>query len=167
MDTQIAIFASDGKAFRATQEELSLSEFLRGVLEDCAHESAIHLPADANVTSSDLEACLECCRFFVQTRRHSVSDDQQSVQEEEDAWKAAFLSRFSDTFQKFSLTRAANVLNIPPLLDLLVTSIANDLKGKSVEDIRKALHINVDDLTNEDDDDAMIRSTYEWAFDDI
>lgn len=63
----------------------------------------------------------------------------------------------------FELTLAANYLDIRPLLDLCCARIASFIKGKSPEEIRKNLNIEMDFTPEEE---AQIRAENAWA-DDI
>ena len=58
--------------------------------------------------------------------------------------------------------QAANFLNIKGLLDLTCQSVADLIKGKSPEDIRKTFNIR-NDFTPEEE--AAVRKENQWAFD--
>lgn len=62
----------------------------------------------------------------------------------------------------YSLTLAANYLDIPPLLDLCSARIASFIKGKTVDEIRANLNI-VCDFTPEEE--AVVREENKWAND--
>jgi S-phase kinase-associated protein 1 len=58
---------------------------------------------------------------------------------------------------------AANYLDIRGMLDLTCQTIADMIKGKSVEEIRETFNIK-NDFTPEEE--AEIRRENQWAFDD-
>ena len=58
--------------------------------------------------------------------------------------------------------QAANYLDIKPLLDVGCKTVANMIKGKSPEEIRKTFNIQ-NDFTPEEED--QIRRENEWAED--
>lgn len=58
------------------------------------------------------------------------------------------------------LIQAANYLDIKPLLDVGCKTVANMIKGKSPEEIRKTFNIQ-NDFTPEEED--QIRRENEWA----
>jgi S-phase kinase-associated protein 1 len=62
----------------------------------------------------------------------------------------------------FELILAANYLDIKPLLDLTCKTVANMIKGKSPEDIRKTFNIK-NDFTPEEEE--QIRKENEWCMD--
>lgn len=60
----------------------------------------------------------------------------------------------------FPLKQAANYLDIKALLDVGCKTVANMIKGKSPEEIRKTFNIQ-NDFTPEEED--QIRRENEWA----
>ena len=61
----------------------------------------------------------------------------------------------------FELILAANYLNIKPLLDLTCLTVANMIKGKTPEEIRKTFNIP-NDFTPEEEEE--VRRENQWAF---
>ncbi|KAG8819202.1 E3 ubiquitin ligase complex SCF subunit scon-3 [Serendipita sp. 411] len=62
----------------------------------------------------------------------------------------------------FEIILAANHLDIKPLLDVGCKTVANMIKGKSPEEIRKLFNI-VNEFTPEEE--AQIKKENEWAED--
>ena len=83
-----------------------------------------------------------------------------SLHSEEEAkeYDAAFVKVDQSTL--FELILAANYLNIKPLLDLCCLTVANMIKGKTPEEIRKTFNI-VNDFTPEEEEE--VRREYPWA----
>ena len=72
------------------------------------------------------------------------------------------LSYLVDGYSNCSNFQAANYLDIKGLLDLTCQTVANMMKGKSVEEIRKIFNIK-NDFTPEEEEE--IRKENQWAFD--
>ena len=83
---------------------------------------------------------------FYNRKRHSFNRSSQSLQVEQSTL--------------FDLILAANYLDIKGLLDVTCMSVANMIKGKSPEDIRK--HFNIkNDFTPEEEE--QVRKENEWC----
>lgn len=63
-------------------------------------------------------------------------------------------------YAKLTASKAANYLDIKALLDVGCKTVANMIKGKSPEEIRKTFNIQ-NDFTPEEED--QIRRENEWA----
>ena len=74
-------------------------------------------------------------------------------------WDAAFFSVTHD--ELFALIMAANYLDIKPLVHLIARTIANTIKGKTVEQIRTEYAI-VNDLTPAEEE--AIKKENEWCY---
>lgn len=88
------------------------------------------------------------------------------IKNKENAIKKVF-SEWDNQFSKnlnqpdvFELLLAANYLNIPSLLDLMTTNIADKIKGKTVEEIRVQFNIK-NDFTPEEEE--KVRQETQWC----
>ncbi|KAI9627625.1 hypothetical protein KEM48_012087 [Puccinia striiformis f. sp. tritici PST-130] len=75
-------------------------------------------------------------------------------------WDTKFIN--VDQEMLFEIILAANYLDIKPLLDVGCKSVANMIKGKQPEEIRKLFNI-ANDFTPEEE--AQIKKENEWAED--
>lgn len=75
-------------------------------------------------------------------------------------WDQKFLS--VDQEMLFEIILAANYLDIRPLLDIGCKTVANMIKGKTPEEIRRTFNIQ-NDFTPEEED--QIRRENQWAED--
>lgn len=81
-------------------------------------------------------------------------------EDEVKAWDLEFVK--VDQATLFDLILAANYLNIKGLLDLTCQTVANMIKGKTPEEIRKTFNIK-NDFTPEEEEE--VRRENQWAFD--
>jgi S-phase kinase-associated protein 1 len=80
--------------------------------------------------------------------------------EELDKWDQYFMSSLGQS-ELFDVILGANYLNIRTLLDKTCKFVADMIKGKTPEEIRKAFNIK-NDFTPEEE--AEIRRENQWAF---
>jgi hypothetical protein len=108
------------------------------VLEWCEHHKNDPLPpaTDANDATEE-------------TRRRNIDISE---------WDGKFIQ--VDQEMLFEIILAANYLDIKPLLDLGCKTVANMIKGKTPEEIRKLFNIQ-NDFTPEEE--AQIKRENEWA----
>lgn len=74
-------------------------------------------------------------------------------------WYASYVNTLSDN-DLYAVIRAANYLDIPPLLELGCAKVASFVKGKSPEAIRQIFNIK-NDISKEEE--AQIREKYKWV----
>jgi S-phase kinase-associated protein 1 len=139
------------------------------MLEDIGEneDQVIPLP---NVTGPILQKVIEWCthhRSDPPAPDHSpgtLPDDflrqQPRTTDEIDEWDAEFVKVDQGTL--FEMILAANYMEIKPLLDLTCKTVANMIKGKSPEEIRKTFNI-INDFTPEEEE--QVRRENEWCED--
>ncbi|KEF50789.1 E3 ubiquitin ligase complex SCF subunit sconC [Exophiala aquamarina CBS 119918] len=125
-----------------------------------AMDEAIPIP---NVNAAVLEKVIEWCTHHMHDPFSSIdktdTDSRQNSTDIEE-WDHAFLQ--VDQEMLFQIILAANYLDIPALLDLGCKTVANMIRGKSPEEIRRAFNIQ-NDFTPEEED--QIRRENAWAED--
>jgi S-phase kinase-associated protein 1 len=140
------------------------SMLIKNMLEDVGDESInqsnpIPIP---NVNEAVLRKVIEWCD-------HHRNDPPQAQDDESDArkkttdieeWDQKFMQ--VDQEMLFEIILASNYLDIKPLLDVGCKTVANMIKGKSPEEIRKTFNIT-NDFTPEEEE--QIRRENEWAED--
>jgi S-phase kinase-associated protein 1 len=90
-----------------------------------------------------------------------ASDDDSDTRKKSsdiDEWDSKFMQ--VDQEMLFEIILAANYLDIKALLDIGCKTVANMIKGKSPDEIRKTFNIQ-NDFTPEEED--QIRRENEWA----
>ncbi|KAM3262141.1 hypothetical protein ACQJBY_052688 [Aegilops geniculata] len=151
----VRLRSSDGEEFEVAEETIgAASVMIKGMLDDVAVD-VIPLP---NVTGPILSRILDYVnRHFsdphVVTSHTPAADDP--------------LRRFDDSFVQvdqdtlFDLMIAANYLDMQSLLDLTCKTVADQIRGRTLEEIRKKFNI-VNDYTK--DEEQEVRRENSWAF---
>ncbi|XP_031475856.1 SKP1-like protein 1A [Nymphaea colorata] len=143
----VTLKSSDGEVFEVEEAVAKESQTISHMIENGSADSGIPLP---NVTSKILAKVIEYCKKHV--------DDK--IQEEElKAWDAEFLK--VDQATLFDLILAANYLKIKNLLDLTCQTVADMIKGKVPEEIRRTFDVR-HDFTPEEEEE--VRRENQWAF---
>ncbi|XP_009420815.2 SKP1-like protein 1A [Musa acuminata AAA Group] len=158
MAKTITLRSSDGEVFEVEEAVAMESQTIKHMIEDDCADNGIPLP---NVTSKILAKVVEYCKKHVDAAaRSSSSDDAPSVTEDDlKTWDADFVK--VDQATLFDLILAANYLNIKGLLDLTCQTVADMIKGKTPEEIRKTFNIK-NDFTPEEEEE--VRRENQWAF---
>ncbi|XP_021902581.1 SKP1-like protein 1B [Carica papaya] len=152
---KITLKSSDGETFEVDESVALESQTIKHMIEDDCADNGIPLP---NVTSKILSKVIEYCKKHVESPK---SDDRttSTVDDELKAWDAEFVK--VDQATLFDLILAANYLNIKSLLDLTCQTVADMIKGKTPEEIRKTFNIK-NDFTPEEEEE--VRRENQWAF---
>ncbi|KAG8368078.1 hypothetical protein BUALT_Bualt15G0007900 [Buddleja alternifolia] len=146
----IVLKSSDGETFEVEEAVAVESQTIKHMIEDDCADNSIPLP---NVTSKILAKVIEYCKRHVDAAAKAAADGTapsgDKVAEDD-------LKTFDAEFVK-----AANYLNIKGLLDLTCQTVADMIKGKTPEEIRKTFNIK-NDFTPEEEEE--VRRENAWAF---
>lgn len=162
----VTLKSSDGEEFEVEEAVAVESQTIRHLIEDDCADNGIPLP---NVNSKILSKVIEYCNKHVQAKPADAgaSSDTASAAAAAPAAPAEDLKNWDAEFVKvdqatlFDLILAANYLNIKGLLDLTCQTVADMIKGKTPEEIRKTFNIK-NDFTPEEEEE--IRRENQWAF---
>ncbi|KAI4204417.1 MAG: hypothetical protein LQ350_001174 [Teloschistes chrysophthalmus] len=159
---QIQLQSSDNVEITVDRDVAERSILIKNMLEDIGDEAlheAIPIP---NVNEAVLRKVIEWCIHHRADPAASADDDSDSRKKttDIDEWDQKFMQ--VDQEMLFEIILAANYLDIKPLLDVGCKTVANMIKGKSPEEIRKTFNIQ-NDFTPEEED--QIRRENEWAED--
>jgi len=152
--------SSDGVEKTVARDVAERSILIKNMLEDCVEiDQAIPIP---NVNGSVLTKVIEWCEHHKNDPAPTADDETDSRKKSTDIeeWDQKFMQ--VDQEMLFEIILAANYLDIKPLLDVGCKTVANMIKGKSPEEIRKTFNIQ-NDFTPEEED--QIRRENEWAED--
>ena len=158
-DDQVTLQSQEGTEFQVSCKIAKMSETVKNLIEDIGVDSAIPLP---NVTGKILAKVVEYCKYHDEhpnpvTEEKDNEDEPRRTDDISD-WDKAFCEVDQPTL--FELVLAANYLDIKDLLDLTCKTIANMIKGKTPEEIRKTFNIK-NDFTPEEEE--QIRKENEWC----
>ncbi|MCO5596346.1 hypothetical protein L7F22_050407 [Adiantum nelumboides] len=156
-ESKVKLKSSDDEMFEVEEVVAFESQTIKDMVEDTGTDSVIPL---LNVSSKILSQVIEYCRYHALEVPKGGSEDKPAVTDEEvKHWDADFLK--VDQATLFDLILAANYLNIQRLLDLTCQCVADMIKDKTPEEIRKTLNIK-NDFTPEEEEE--VRRENQWAF---
>lgn len=156
MSNKVKLTSSDNQMFEVDEEIANESTTVKNMIEDTGTEDIIPLP---NVPGKILAKVIEYCKFHVEANK-KVDDKPAKSEDDIKQWDTEFVK--VDQATLFDLILAANYLNIKGLLDLTCQTVANMIKGKTPEEIRKTFNIK-NDFTPEEEEE--VRRENQWAFD--
>ncbi|KAI9365779.1 E3 ubiquitin ligase complex SCF subunit sconC [Pilaira anomala] len=152
----VFLLSSDNGEFRVDKDIAERSVLIKNMLEDVGDsDSPIPLP---NVSSKVLGKVIEWCTHHRDDP--TTQDDQERRNTDIEEWDQKYMDVDQETL--FDIILAANYLDIKPLLDVGCKTVANMIKGKSAEEIRRTFNIT-NDFTPEEE--AQIKKENEWAED--
>ncbi|KAL6226992.1 hypothetical protein ACLB2K_000951 [Fragaria x ananassa] len=146
---KITLKSSDGESFEVEEAVALESQTIKHMIEDDCADNGIPLP---NVTSKILAKVIEYCKKHVD----AAKPDEKVTEEELKGWDQDFVK--VDQATLFDLILAANYLNIKNLLDLTCQTVADMIKGKTPEEIRKTFNIK-NDFTPEEEEEVRHKSS--------
>ena len=156
---QIKLRSSDSEIFEVDVEIAKMSETIKTLLEDSCldddDEEPIPLP--------DVNAAI--LRKVIEWSIHHKDDPPPAADEENREKRTEDIEPYDQEFLKvdqgtlFELILAANYLDIKGLLDVTCKTIANMIKGKTPEEIRKTFNIKYEFTAEEEE---KVRKENEW-----
>lgn len=158
-NSTITLCSSDGVDITVDRAVAERSVLIKNLLEDIGDQGeAVPLP---NVNEAVLRKVIEWCNHHKNDPPTAGDEDESRRKTTEiDEWDQKFMQ--VDQEMLFEIILAANYLDIKALLDVGCKTVANMIKGKSPEEIRKTFNIQ-NDFTPEEED--QIRRENEWAED--
>eukprot|EP00128_Syssomonas_multiformis_P008514 Colp12_sorted_trinity150504_noHs@2858 len=158
---QVTLASSDGQEFVVDVDVAKMSMTLKNMLDDAVLDDdggAIPLP---NVTGPILAKVIEYCKYHKDDQPPPEDEENKEKQSQDiEPWDHEFCKVDQGTL--FEMILAANYLDIKPMLDLTCKTVANMIKGKTPEEIRKQFNIK-NDFTPEEEE--QVRKENEWCED--
>jgi S-phase kinase-associated protein 1 len=137
VEKTIKMKSNDGKVVNISSKAAMRSGLLKGIMQDYPEDSEIPLNA---VDGSTLEKIKEYLVHYedsdpAQIKRPLKKEFKDSV----DEWDSKFIG--DDTNSILALIKAANFMDIKPLLELSAAKVATIVRGTKTETIRKTFEI--------------------------
>jgi len=156
----IRLQSSDSEIFEIDVEIAKASMTIKTMLEDLGmddeDDEPIPLP---NVNAAILRKVIQWATHHKDDPPQPEDDENREKRTDDiETWDQEFLKVDQGTL--FELILAANYLDIKGLLDVCCKTVANMIKGKTSEDIRKTFNIK-NDFTPEEEE--QVRKENEWC----
>ncbi|KAL3634327.1 SKP1-like protein 1A [Castilleja foliolosa] len=152
---KIVLRSSDGELLEVEEAVAVESQTIKNMIEDGCADNVIPLH---NVTGVILSKVIEYCKRHVDASAPKTDDEPSPTAVSEEEIKVLFKD---DQDTLFDLILAAKYLNIKSLLDLTCQTVADMMKGKTPEEIRKMFNLK-NDYTPEEEEE--VRKKNKWAF---
>jgi len=159
---RITLVSNDGAEVVVDRQVAERSMLIKNMMEDLGEAAMTQSVPIPNVNESVLKKVIEWCEHHKNDPPAAADDDSDSRKKTTDIeeWDQKFMQ--VDQEMLFEIILASNYLDIKPLLDVGCKTVANMIKGKSPEEIRKTFNIT-NDFTPEEEE--QIRRENEWAED--
>ncbi|KAI0481817.1 E3 ubiquitin ligase complex SCF subunit scon-3 [Xylaria cf. heliscus] len=160
--TIITLQSNDSHLIGVERAVAERSMLIKNMLEDLGDSALTQTVPIPNVTEPVLRKVIEWCEHHKHDPPSTNEDeaDNRKKTTDIDEWDQKFMQ--VDQEMLFEIILASNYLDIKPLLDVGCKTVANMIKGKSPEEIRKTFNIT-NDFTPEEEE--QIRRENEWAED--
>lgn len=147
----------DMQVFKVDLDVAMRSGTIKNMLEDCELNDETVVPL-ANVNAAILGKFIEWAKQHKDDPKPDEEEKGDKRTDDITAWDTEFLKVDQGTL--FELILAANYLDAKGLLDVTCKTVANMIKGKSPEEIRKQFNI-VNDFTPAEEE--QVRKENEWC----
>lgn len=156
---KIKLLSADGEIFDVEREVISASTTIKNMMDqvDATSEDDEPIPLQ-NVNGSILKRVIQWAQYHRNDKSDNAEDDQREKRSDDiGAWDSEFLKVDQGTL--FELLLAANYLGIEGLLDAACKTVANQIRGKGPEEIRKTFNIQ-NDFTPEEEEQTKYENQW-------
>jgi len=140
--TAVKLKSKQEEIFEVEKEVACRSVTVKNMVDDTGLDTPVPLPM---VDSKILIKVIEYCKYHHKAEHESLPDDEKNT------WDKDFVKVDDETL--FNLILAANYLDIKSLLDLTCKTVADEIKGKTPEEIRIRFNIK-NDFTPEEEEEV-------------
>ncbi|RWS06660.1 S-phase kinase-associated protein 1-like protein [Dinothrombium tinctorium] len=130
-----------------------MSETIASILDNRAKEDQQKPVPLESVSSSILKMIIKWCEYHLNDPKENLALDERNLSE----WDKKFLDVDQSTL--FELIIATNYLDVKSLLDMSCMKVANMIRGKSAEEVRKMFNIKNDFTAVEE---AEVKKESDW-----
>lgn len=161
--TKIKLLSADGEQFEVERDVIAASTTIKNMMDqiDITSEDDDPIPLQ-NVTGSILKRVIAWASYHRGSSADNHNkDDCDAAEKRSDnisAWDSDFLKVDQGTL--FELLLAANYLGIEGLLDAACKTVANQIRGKGPDEIRKTFNI-INDFTPEEEE--AVKHENQWC----
>ena len=146
--THMKLLSKEQEVFEVPRAVALRSVTIKDMTEDTGMGVPVPLPM---VGSRVLTKVIEYCTYHHRAEQEQASEDEARV------WDRDFVK--VDDESLFSLILAANYLNLKPLLDLACKAVADEIKGKTPDEIRSRFNIK-NDFTPEEEEQVQAENAW-------
>lgn len=154
LDHPVKLMSQDGAIHETTYGVIKQSNTLVSLVND---SNNLTEPIPVSVTNDILVKVLAFLTYHSEQPAVSEIKGTRTVYLPTSGWDVDYFKIGNEVL--FPLSKAANYLHIPSLLDMCQEMIARQVRGKRPEEIRKLFNLK-DDFTEEEK--AQIRRENEW-----
>ncbi|KAJ1943258.1 hypothetical protein FBU59_002965 [Linderina macrospora] len=163
----VKLVSAEGAVIDVDRDIIEQSALIRNILQDVG-DTGDPIPVP-NVSGPILSKVIEYCTHHRDDLdRRTRPDTSLGGDADEASIQRAIrqMDEFDHNFCKvdqgtlFDIILAANFLDIQPLLDVASLTVANMMKGKSVEEIRRTFNVKND---FDEEEEARVRSANAWC----
>lgn len=162
MTGEVTLTSQDGQEIKVAVDVIKQSKIVWQMLQDLGSEEAndeIEALPIPNVNYAILKKIITWCEKHKDDAPEEENfNEKKSTDNSLPKWDSEFLKVDQGTL--FEIILAANYLDVPKLLDYACITVAEQIRGKSPEEIRK--HFNIkNDFTEEEME--RIKKENEWC----
>jgi S-phase kinase-associated protein 1 len=152
---KVVLVSSDSQSFEVEKEvALCSGTIARLIADTSASDAGMPVPLP-NVKGEIVQKIIDFCRHHIARPSASLAAEEGAEANQRtdniDEWDRAFCNMEQATL--FETILAANYLDIKPLLNVTCKAVANMIKGKTPDELRKVFNIE-NDLSEEEDEIA-------------
>lgn len=159
----VKLILDDTTTFEVDIKIAQMMQTVKDMMADLPSSEAMDIPLP-NITNKVLTKVLEYLKYHENDAPSNENDEvdlTKSAKQHDstinDKWDVEFVNM--DNSLLFEIILAANYLNVRSLLNVCCKAVANMIKGKTPEEIRKHFGI-VNDFTPEEEE--QVRKENEW-----